>query len=134
MGESITYRIEHETRYEYESTVSTSQHVACLRPRELPRQHLQEHFLAIDPAPSSLAARRDYFGNVLDHVTLLPPHEGLTDKRRSLVRLHSASMPDVDTSLPWERVRDGLKYQKGTPASEASQFAFASPYIESSPD
>ena len=134
MGESVTYRIEHETRYEYETTVSTSQHVACLRPRELPRQHVQEHFLAIDPEPSSLAERRDYFGNVVDHVTLLRPHEGLTVTSRSLVRLHSASTPDVDTSLPWETVRDGLKYQKGTPASEASQFAFASPYIESSPD
>ena len=134
MGESVTYRIEHETRYEYETTVSTSQHVACLRPRELPRQHVLEHFLAIDPEPSSLAERRDYFGNVVDHVTLLRPHEGLTVTSRSLVRLHSASMPDVDTSLPWETVRDGLKYQKGTPASEASQFAFSSPYIESSPD
>jgi transglutaminase-like putative cysteine protease len=134
MGESITYRIEHETRYEYETTVSTSQHVACLRPRELPRQHVQEHFLAIDPEPSSLAERRDYFGNVVDQVILLRPHEGLTVTSRSVVRLSSVPMPDADTSLPWETVRDDLKYRKGTPASQASQFLFASPYIESSPD
>jgi transglutaminase-like putative cysteine protease len=134
MGDSVTYRIEHETRYEYEFTVSTSQHVACLRPRELPRQHVHEHFLAIDPEPSSLVGRRDYFGNVVDHVTLLRPYDALTVASRSVVRVHSRPLPDPDTSLPWETVRDGLRYRKGAPASEASQFALASPYIAPSAD
>ena len=134
MSESVTYRIEHETRYEDESTVATSQHVACLRPRELPCQHVQEHFLTIAPEPSSLAERRDYFGNVVDHVTLLRPHDALTVTSRSVVRVESRPVADPDTSLPWETVRDGLKYRKGAPASEVSQFAFTSPYTAPSAD
>ena len=36
---AAVYRVEHETSYVHSGRVSTSQHVACLTPRTLPRQH-----------------------------------------------------------------------------------------------
>ena len=45
------YRIEHETRYRHAGRASTSQHVAYLTPRELPRQRLHAHDLIVEPAP-----------------------------------------------------------------------------------
>ena len=60
---SACYRIEHETRYVYASTVTTSQHVAYLRPRELPTQHVLSSELAITPQPIRVIERTDYFGN-----------------------------------------------------------------------
>jgi len=53
---SVTYRIEHTTRYEYGALVSTSQHVACLQPRTLPGQRLDAWALAIDPPPARVTA------------------------------------------------------------------------------
>jgi hypothetical protein len=33
----VFYRVEHETRYVHTGRASTSQHVACLKPRRAPR-------------------------------------------------------------------------------------------------
>jgi hypothetical protein len=47
------YRVEHTTKYVHASAVAMSQHVAYLRPRELPCQHVGHHELTIEPSPAS---------------------------------------------------------------------------------
>ena len=127
---TVRYRIEHETRYVYSSSVSTSQHVACLRPRELAWQHVRSHALTIDPAPARVAHREDYFGNSLDHFELLRPHRELQVLSRAVVDVHSraAAPPDVSVSPPWDSPTRGL-----LPIDDA-QFAYASPYVAIAPE
>ena len=87
------YRIEHETRYVHKGGVSTSQHVAYLTPRTLPRQCVRWHDLAIEPAPASHVQRVDYFGNAVDQFTILTPYDELRVVGRSLVEVIATEPP-----------------------------------------
>ena len=92
------YRIEHETRYVHRGGVSTSQHVAHLTPRTLPRQRVRWHDLAIEPTPASHVKRLDYFGNAVDQFTILTPYDELRVVGRSLVEVMEPSRRAV--SMP----------------------------------
>ncbi len=128
------YRIEHETRYAYRAVVSTSQQVAYLRPRELPRQRAAWHDVAVEPAPAEWRRRVDYFGNTVDQFSVLGPHTELTVRGRSLVERADAPSPlEPELSPPWEEVRESLRFRKGATAGEPAQFAFASPYVALDP-
>jgi transglutaminase-like putative cysteine protease len=132
---TVRYRIEHDTRYVYASSVSTSQHVACLSPRELPRQRVLEHVLTLDPTPASVFERTDYFGNAIVQFQILRPHAELRVSSRSLVEVDPReSAVDPDHSPPWEDARDALDAYSVAPATEASQFAYPSPYIALAPE
>src|SRR5262245_32243366 len=125
------YRIDHETHYAYAQSVSTSQHMAYLRPRALPRQRVHRQELTIEPRPTQSSRRHDYFGNAVDQFTVLTPHSELTVRARSLVEvLPSGRMMDPKLSPPWDEARDMLVYKKGVYGGEAAQYAYASPYIE----
>ena len=128
------YRVEHETRYAYAATASTSQHVAYLRPRDLPRQRVAWHTLDIEPAPSAATTRTDYFGNPVSQFTVLAPHTELLVRGRSLVEVEPpAAGPAPEGSPPWEHVREAFVYRAGSPRAEAAEFAHASPYVAVEP-
>jgi transglutaminase-like putative cysteine protease len=147
---AVLYRVEHETRYVYASSVSTSQHVAYLRPRELPRQRVRAHALVIDPAPSRIRHRTDYFGNDVAQFELLRPHAELRAASRSVVEVHPRDGAiDPALSPPWEQVRDALASPALTSPALTSatltstvaaghdapaQFAYASPYVTIEPE
>ena len=132
---SVRYRVEHQTRYVYSTRVSTSQHVACLRPRELPTQRVHAFAISYGPEPSQISERIDYFGNWAEHFTILTPHAEMCVTSRSEVEVEPRSVDiDSERSVPWEAVRDSLVYRKGTGAGEAAQFAYASPYTMIAPE
>jgi transglutaminase-like putative cysteine protease len=127
---SVVYRIEHDTRYRYGQAVPTSRHVACLRPRELQRQHVLWSELQVDPLPERISSRLDYFGNTAEHFTLLRPHRELLVRAVSLVEvLGDASPPDTGNGATWEEAHDAFVYRKGEPGREEAEFTFPSPYI-----
>jgi transglutaminase-like putative cysteine protease len=129
------YRVEHETRYLYASSVSTSQHVAYLHPRELPRQHVRAFELAIDPGPTRAVRRLDYFGNALDQFTVVKLHTELSVHARSLVEvLPPEGRVEPELSPPWEEVREGLRYRPGRPPDGSVEYAYASPYVSLDPE
>lgn len=124
------YRIEHETRYEYASSVSTSQHVAYLRPRSLARQRVHRQEIAVVPEPAQSSRREDYFGNLVDQFTLLTPHEELCVRATSLVEVRPSESPvEPALSPPWDDARGMLVYRTGVSGGEAAQYAYASPYV-----
>jgi transglutaminase-like putative cysteine protease len=126
--------VEHETRYAYASPVSTSQHGAYLRPRALEHQRVHGDELEIDPEPVESSRRVDYFGNTVDQFTLLTPHEELLVRARSVVQVTPSDREITPASSPpWEKVRDALRYARGTGPQEDSPFAYASPYVTIDP-
>jgi transglutaminase-like putative cysteine protease len=129
------YSVEHETRYVYASSVSTSWHVAYLHPRALGRQRVLWHELALEPRPARSSRRVDYFGNTADHFTMIGAHTALTARGRSLVEvLPPRSEVEPERSPAWEEARAALTYRRGAPSSEATQFAYASPYVALDPE
>jgi transglutaminase-like putative cysteine protease len=122
------YRIEHETRYVYATTVATSQHVAYLRPRELPCQHVLTADLIVTPAPRRVLQRTDYFGNLVEQFELLKPHEALRVQSRSVVDVHGPETAiDPANSMSWTKVRDALAGSRAQP--DISQFVYPSPHV-----
>ena len=126
---TAVYRIEHETRYVHAGGVSTSQHVAYLTPRTLPRQTVRWHELAVEPAPVNRVQRIDYFGNTVDQFTILTPYDEMRVIGRSVVEVTGPAAPLAPAADPsWETVRDALLYQRGTSFEDAAEFSYPSPY------
>lgn len=119
-------RLIHQTTYHYTAPVVLAQHLAHLRPLDLPGQDVQAHTLHIAPEPALRETALDPFGNWRTFFSLQGPHEALevtADSR--VVTTPAAPLPD---SPPWETVRDSLRYQAHAPYDPASEFVFSSPY------
>jgi transglutaminase-like putative cysteine protease len=126
----IVYRIEHETRYAYEAPVATSQHVAWLEPRTLPRQVLRSYALTITPQPLRLLRRLDYFGNVVHQFELLRPHLDMRVVSEGILEIQAPdALPAPASSPAWEDVRDQLRQARTLDARLVSEFAFESPQV-----
>jgi transglutaminase-like putative cysteine protease len=129
------YRIEHETHYVHAAGVSTSQHVAYLTPRALPRQRVRSHDVVIQPAPASRLQRVDYFGNIVDQFTILTPYTELRVVGRSVVEVTAAEpLVDLESGAAWESVREELLYRRGAAYEETAEFSYPSPYAATAPE
>lgn len=126
----VVYQVDHETRYVYGSPVGTSQHMACLRPRELPCQHVRSHALDIAPEPAEVDEQSDYFGNTIHRFQLLRQHVELRVSSHSVVEVFPrAASISPESSPPWEEVRGVLRRPTGVMAMDVATFAFASPHV-----
>jgi transglutaminase-like putative cysteine protease len=122
--------ITHETVYTYGAPVELAQHVAHLRPIEDARQQVDAFEMVVDPAPSHHSTGRDAFGNSRVFFAVTQPHKTLAVRATSRVRItgRTAPPPAHDT-VPWEAVRDRMRYASGRPYEPAAQFTSPSPYV-----
>jgi len=132
---TATYRVEHDTRYVYAFPVATSQHIAYLRPRELPYQHVRLHQLQVTPAPANGVQRTDYFGNTADQFHILRPHVELLVSTRSVVEVQDRTeVLEPGASPRWEEVCREISRRAGAIPPDVAQFAQPSPYLPLAPD
>jgi transglutaminase-like putative cysteine protease len=122
------YRVDHVTRYVHRELVSTSHHVAYLRPRELPWQHVLAHRIEFSPTVADEAHRRDYFGNAVDHFSVLSPYRELRVSALSTVDVVSREVVDPAESPAWEDARPAANAVDGP-----LEFSVASPYVQDAP-
>jgi transglutaminase-like putative cysteine protease len=124
----VHYLVTHRTTYAYSSDVTFSQHVARLRPRELPCQKCLAHDLVVSPVPTVVSERHDYFGNATSFFTLSGAHRELVAVARSKVDVRIPVWP-VPTDTPaWDIAREP---RDGDLA--ATEFIFPSPYVPALP-
>src|SRR5476651_2391692 len=128
------YRIDHETRYAHADLVSTSQHVACLRPRDLPYQRVHWHELVVKPEPAHQTRRTDSFGNEVTHLSIVMPYLKLCASSRSLVEVFAVPAVDPVASPPWEDVRDVGHAGVARAPIDVEQFRYASPSTAMAPE
>lgn len=129
----MIYRIVHRTTCRYRHPVSVGKHVACLKPRSLPRQQLAQSQLHIQPTPATMTERIDYFGNLLYFFTVQEPHKELVVESRSEVEVTGDASTRPQDSLPWEEVIESLSRDQSTEVLETCQFRFESPRIKPRP-
>lgn len=128
------YNINHRTTYRYAYPVSAGDHVACLKPRSFPQNRLLENTLVIQPTPTILTERFDYFGNLLSFFSIDQPHKELIVESRSQVVVQPR-FPQTQTSpLAWECSAKALAKDHSPDALAASQFQFESPRIRIRPE
>ena len=120
-------RVLHETAYDYSPAVKTAQHMAHLRPSDRDGQRVLRYRLAIEPEPAQKTEAVDVYGNTRCFFGLQAAHEQLRVVADSLVATAPPRPPSHD--LPWEQVRERLRYHRGARYDAASEFLFASPYV-----
>lgn len=120
-------RVVHETSYDYSPPVKTAQHMAHLRPLHNARQQVLSHRLSINPAPVQQTAATDVYGNTRAFFSLSGAHDELMVVADSVVATSAPEAPQ--DSLPWEAVRERMRYHRGAAWDPASEFVFASPYV-----
>ena len=119
--------VTHDTRYDYQTPVSTAWHLIHLIPPHTLRQTVLDHRLEISPAPTARADTSDVYGNRRSVVELDRPHDALLVRARSL--LDTAPPPLAHSTLPWEQARDAFDYRAGQTYRSASEFVFPSVHI-----
>lgn len=81
----MTYKITHETSFEYANLVTFSQNLARLKPKNNHHQYLKEYELLIDPLPYEMNEFVDYFENTNRYIVIREPHKKLTLKATMVV-------------------------------------------------
>ncbi|MCS6969927.1 MAG: transglutaminase family protein, partial [Planctomycetes bacterium] len=102
----MRYRVRHLTEYTYSDSVTLSQNVAHLAPRDGAGQRVLEHRLEIEPAPDQRWRRLDYFGNDEDSFVVLTAHRRLTVLSNAEVDVarRPPSSADIAATPPWEEL------------------------------
>ena len=124
----MIYDIVHLTAYSYEAPVTSAALALRLTPRTNLTQRSLSHQITILPEPEHAASQRDFYGNVVDMVTIDVPHTELMIKSQARVEVHAR--PGLTGSdLSWERVREDALAQRDVGAAAPALFLFASPRI-----
>lgn len=132
-GERKRYRVVHRTEYEYGLPVELAHNEARLRPRSFRSQRCLMTELSIDPVPTVVRDRFDYFGNAATYFALALPDRRLTVVATSEVEVIA---PREDEALAfsssWEEVRDRLAESSATNLLEAREYILDSPMVAAS--
>ena len=124
------YRVVHETRYTYSSTVALSQQYLHLTPRSFACQHTDSHLVWFDPVVNESREGLDFFGNCVRHVAFTLPHDSLLVHAESTVSLRARyTLAQIAGTLPWESVRDMMDKEKSDATLEACRYLYASPHV-----
>jgi transglutaminase-like putative cysteine protease len=73
----MKYKLKHQTLYTYVNEVHNYQSILCLQPRNSANQTCKNFKLVIEPKPSKVNSRTDYFGNVQHYFSLHESHKSL---------------------------------------------------------
>lgn len=127
--EATRFRVIHRTRYTYAQPVEMCHNEAHVRPRSTPAQRCLASRLAIEPIPTSLHDRVDYFGNPVSYFALALPGRELTVTATSEVEVVSRPA-EVPGSPPWESLRDALAAGDPSLPLDVREMALPSPMVQ----
>jgi len=130
----MNYRITHRTEYQYAEPVDSGYNEARMLPRAVPRQLALSSVLTIDPPPSDVRERLDYFGNRVVSFALDQPHRSLTVTALSEVTIEPRSgRLELFEGESWETCRAAMAGLRDTEALFARDFALDSPLVSAQP-
>ena len=125
----MQYTVQHTTWYAYTEPVPNCHNVVHLAPRNTARQTCHEHQLVIEPTPSTLARRSDYFGNTADYFTVRGPLMGLKVTAESKLEVSEAPAFENVASPAWEELSHACRGTYDRQSLEILQFTFSSPRV-----
>lgn len=129
----MIYDIAHLTAYAYEAPATSAALALRLTPRNGTTQRALAHEVQILPGPDRATSQRDFYGNVVDLVTIDTPHTELMIKSSARVEVKKRP-PLAGGDLPWDLVGESALTQRDLGADAPSHFMFASPRIVLSRD
>ena len=127
------YRVLHETRYTYQSTVTLSQQYLHMTPRNFLHQETESHQIRVDPMEQNGAAGIDFFGNSTCHIDISEPHKMLLVQAESTVALTKRfHLEQIKDTPPWEEVRDAMQQERSADTLKAWRYLYSSPHVNCS--
>ena len=73
----MKYKLKHQTLYTYVNEVHNYQSILCLQPQNSAKQTCKNFKIEIEPKPSKIYSRTDYFGNIQHYFSLHQSHRSL---------------------------------------------------------
>ncbi|HTW72849.1 MAG TPA: transglutaminase family protein [Acetobacteraceae bacterium] len=122
----MIYRVRHVTKYDYQTPVALSAHLAHLLPRELPYQRVVSALLSASPAASWRSDSADHFGNTATWLFLDTAHPSFAVTSEATVDVCFPDPPTAEATLPWETVA-AIARAGDLAAWQATEFLFDSP-------
>jgi transglutaminase-like putative cysteine protease len=123
----MKYKLKHQTLYTYTNVVHHYQGILCLQPRNSAKQLATNFKLEIEPKPSKIYSRTDYFGNIQHYFSIHESHKSLKVTVSSEVEvLHNVVQPI--SSITCEEARQ--KFATNLPIKiEVLQYLLPSQFI-----
>jgi transglutaminase-like putative cysteine protease len=125
----MNYLVEHKTIYEYSKPVSICQNEARLRPRNFEKQQCTLSKLEINPKPSDIRQREDFFGNRVTYFAIDQPHTVLTVTSTSEVDVAASVNNIKGNETPWDKVVQRLRSDLQEDVLVARQYTLNSPMV-----
>jgi transglutaminase-like putative cysteine protease len=129
----VIYQIRHLTAYTYDYPAASAKLALRVTPRDEVGQRCIEHGLDISPPPASVVVDHDFFGNVVNVVTIDTLHTELSIEATACVEVTHQAAPTTP-GLEWETVADTALAERDISAGAPAHFLFASPRVELSND
>lgn len=95
----MIYKLIHKTKYEYSGRVNKYNGLACLRPLNNGRQKCDDFNITIQPKPTEMSSRVDFFGNTLYYFTIDTPHKELIVEVKSHVESYRFDLLSLNLSI-----------------------------------
>jgi transglutaminase-like putative cysteine protease len=130
----MKYQVVHNTIYQYSAAVPVCHNELHLKPREHPHQVCLRNRISLEPVPTRVENREDYFGNPATFFTIQEPHEQLRISAESVVNVSAPKPIDPKSTPPWEEIRDHFALGQPPWWLEARQYVLASPYVPLGPE
>lgn len=128
-----SYKIVHETLYQYSEPVAICQNELRMRIRGTRWIDCQSCEIEISPRPGSIQTHSDYFGNVIDLFAIEAPHESLRVTVRSEVKVTARNAAELSPDPLWRDVVGWVKSGNDPSDLLASEFVFGSRRIQPQP-
>jgi transglutaminase-like putative cysteine protease len=126
----VLYDVTHRTRFLYGGSVAISHQLLKLKPRRSTRQNVVDSELTVTPQPFVRRNWTDYFGNEVEFLTVQEQHRELVITSASRVEVLPGMNIMLDFSPAWEVVAQSMQTPANAEALGASQYCFASPFVE----
>ena len=127
------YHVIHETEYTYQTPVTLSQQYLHLSPLNFRYQRVESQHIAIQPEAQDSFAVEDYFGNGTRLLCITAPHTDLIVHSEFTVTLSRRySIEKINSSSPWELLRDTILQSKMHATQQACGFLQPSPHVSCS--
>jgi transglutaminase-like putative cysteine protease len=125
----MNYLVEHKTIYDYAEPVSVCHNEARLRPRNFERQQCSLSKLEINPKPSDIRQREDFFGNRVTYFAIDQPHTVLSVISTSEVEVAASNNNVKANTTEWDEVVRRLRSDLQEDVLVARQYTLNSPMV-----
>ncbi len=129
----MKYQINHITKYIYDFPASLCHNIVYQIPAKHPFQSVEQYTYNINPEPSSITRRKDFFENEFLYFSLQKTHQELAVTSQSVVSLVTPNWININPSetSPWEKVAKQL--HSTDVLNDIRQFYLDSPFVPSIP-